>query len=425
MSSDATIVSGRRVADRYRLVDKRSNGAWTAVDETLRRTVVVHLLPADADPEARDHFTAEARSLARLNHRNIVCTYDTGVDGDGTSYRVDELAGDAPLDLGAIADEHRVAYALQIIQAIADAHDAGLVHGELTSHSVLVDDAGRIQLRGLRLPPADQLEAAKQADVKALTDLIIALAPHTASPLRDVAVGWRRVPPSSARVMLEDVAAIPDDVLTTIPPRNKVAATSGEPRPQQPTPPPPKAQQRGRALFIGVVVALVIAAAVVAVVVPARNANRSFDGPVAQLRVTTKSFDPQGDKTERENEARFAVDGNPRTMWTTDRYRSAHFGNLKDGVGLILLADGANEFDSVTLSTPTRGWSVEVYVADAPATELKGWGRALATAKVEKASTTLPLGSVRGGAILIWITDPGPSRQVRIAEATVSGRAPQ
>jgi serine/threonine protein kinase len=415
VSSDATIVSGRRVAERYRLVDERSNGAWTAVDETLRRTVVVHLLPAGAEPEAKEHFTAEARSLARLNHRNIVCTYDTGVDGDGTSYRVDELAGDAPLDLAAVDDEHRVAYALQIIRAIADAHDAGLVHGELSSSSVLVDDTGRVQLRGFRLPAPDALEETKRTDVTALIDLIIALAPHTAAPLRDVSVAWRRDPPTDARAMFDDVAAIPDDVLATIPPRNKVPATGA-----------PKTPQRGRALFIGAVVALVLAAVVVAVVVPATKSNTNFGGPLTQLRMTTKSFDPQANPpTERENEARLAVDGVASTAWKTELYRSAHFGNLKDGVGLILLADGTNEFDSVSISSPTRGWTVEVYVADSAASELSGWGRALAGTKVQNATTTLSLGGARGGAVLLWITDPGPSRQVRIAEATVRGRAPQ
>ena len=422
MTNDATIVSGRRVAERYRLVDERASGAWTAVDETLRRNVVVHLLPAAADDDAKQHFTDEARSLARLNHRNIVCTYDTGVDGDGTSYRVDEMAGDATLELATVPDDHRVSYATQIIQAISDAHHAGLVHGQLGSSSVLIDDTGRVQLRGLRLPHPGELESTKQADVKALTDLIIALAPATASPLRDVAVVWRRKPPSSARAMLDEVGAIPDDVLATTPAPSRPPVVEVE----APTPPPPDPPRRGRLAFSVVIAALVIAAVVVAIVVPATRNKNALDGPLTQIRVTAKSFDPQGkDHAERESEAHFAVDGNASTAWKTDRYNSAQFGNLKDGVGLVLQAGAGSEFDSITLTSPTRGWTVEVFVADQPAPTLSGWGRALATQKVQAASTQLQLQGARGGAVLVWITDLGSSRQVRVSEATLSGRVPQ
>ena len=108
--------------------------------------------PDRPTPTRRPHFAAEARALAGLNHRNVVATYDTGVDGDGSSYRVDELAAGKPLDPGAVDDKFRVSFATQIARAIADAHGRGLVHGALTSGSVLVDDEGRVKVRGLQLP---------------------------------------------------------------------------------------------------------------------------------------------------------------------------------------------------------------------------------------------------------------------------------
>jgi hypothetical protein len=412
--SDATIVSGRRVADRYRLVDERSEGAWTAVDETLRRNVVVHVLPSDADPDAKEHFTAEARSLARLNHRNIICTYDTGVDGDGTSYRVDELAGGAPLDLDGVAAQQRVACALQIARAVSDAHDAGLAHGALSSSSALMDETGRVQLRGLRLPPPGTADAMQQRDVASLVDLIIGLAPPSASPLRDLAVGWRRTPPESARAMLDDIAAIPDPVVDTMPPR------APEPAVEVATTP-----RRGRALFIGTVLALVVAAVIVAIVVPTGENSGAFHGQAAPLSLTAKSFDPQGDKTENEALAGAALDGNPSSVWKTDNYHGDHFGRLKDGVGLVLDAGGAAEFVNMTITTPSRGWTVQVYVADAAAPALSGWGEPVSGYKMQDAATTLDLKDARGHFVLVWITDPGPSRQVRISEITVRGRGAQ
>ncbi|MBA2609392.1 MAG: protein kinase, partial [Actinobacteria bacterium] len=184
MTADATIVSGRRVADRYRLVSERADGSWDAVDETLKRDVVVCLLSALAAPEAKAHFTAEARALAGLNHRNVVATFDTGLDGDGSSYRVDELAGGEPLDTGAVKDDLRVSFATQIARAVADAHARDLVHGSLTSGDVLVNDEGRVKVRGLKLPTLGAEDELRKADLDAVTNLVAALAPAAASPLR-------------------------------------------------------------------------------------------------------------------------------------------------------------------------------------------------------------------------------------------------
>jgi hypothetical protein len=187
--------------------------------------------------------------------------------------------------------------------------------------------------------------------------------------------------------------------------------------------PVPETDHRGRTVFVIAAAALIIVAIVFVVIVPAQKSRTDFTGPVTQLHVTAKSFDPQAKPpTEREDETHLAVDGNAATVWRTDHYNSAAFGNLKDGVGLILQGDAASELTSVTISSPTRGWTVEAYAAESPAATLAGWGRALASAKVDTASTTLALNGARGGAVLLWITNLGPSQQVRIGEATVQGR---
>jgi tRNA A-37 threonylcarbamoyl transferase component Bud32 len=412
---DATIVAGRRVADRYRLTEPRHNGVWDAVDEILRRNVVVHLLRADADAEAKEHFTAEARTLARLNHRNIVATYDTGVDGDGTSYRVEALAGGTELDLDDVEARHRLSYALQIAQAIADGHAIGLVHGSLTSASALVDEEGRLQVRGLRLPrPDEDLEAAKHRDVAALVQVVTGLAPAKASPLRDLAVAWRSKPPESTAAMLNQLDAVPDDSDINVPPPLPTPAAGV-----------PAVRRRGRQGVIAVVGALVFAAVAAAVVLPAQRGDDGFNGQMRPLGLTAKSFDPQGkDRVENEALARLAVDNNPSTEWKTERYKRAHFGNLKDGLGLILqLQAGSADLAQLTLTSATKGWQVELYVADQPAASLAGWGRPVASTTVRGDETTLLLNGARGAAILLWISDTGTNRQVHIEEVVVQGRA--
>jgi hypothetical protein len=73
-------------------------------------------------------------------------------------------------------------------------------------------------------------------------------------------------------------------------------------------------------------------------------------------------FDPYGDK-ESENARRvpLAYDGDPATVWATLRYKgSAHFGNLKPGVGILFDLGSPQPIGGVTLTTTQPGSTVEV-----------------------------------------------------------------
>ena len=414
MPLDAAIVAGRRVADRYRLVAERGDGCWDAVDEKLRRNVVVQLLSGLADTDAKTRFTAEARALAGLNHRNIVATYDTGLDGDGSSYRVDELAAGAPLDPGDVDDRYRVSFATQIARAIADAHARGLVHGSLHSGNVLVDDEGRLKVRGLRLPDAGALDAAKRADLHAVINLIAALAPATADPLRELALGWRGTdPPSSVASVVNALLTIPDDADT-------VPMVDPTPTPATGVPTP---RRRQTALILGVIVGLALVALAITALLP-KNTPGSSGGPVSALTLTATSFDPEvNPPTEDEREAGNAVDGKTTTQWKTDLYHGAHFANLKSGVGLVLHHQGVAEFDELRVQSPSSGWTYEIYAAEQPAAKLSGWGKAIAHGTITSDDVRVDLGAARGQALLVWITDTGSANQVRISELSVQGRA--
>jgi hypothetical protein len=73
-------------------------------------------------------------------------------------------------------------------------------------------------------------------------------------------------------------------------------------------------------------------------------------------------FDPYGDK-ESENARRvpLSYDGDPTTVWATLRYKgSAHFGNLKPGVGILFDLGSPQPIGGVTLTTTLPGSTVEV-----------------------------------------------------------------
>lgn len=62
-------------------------------DARLKREIAVKILPAAVatDPTRRQRFESEARTVAAMNHPNIVAIYDVGVE-DGLPYILSELS---------------------------------------------------------------------------------------------------------------------------------------------------------------------------------------------------------------------------------------------------------------------------------------------------------------------------------------------
>src|SRR5262252_4279386 len=106
---------------------------YRARDTRLDRVVALKILPEsfalDADRVAR--FTREAKTLAALNHPNIAQVYDAGRDGS-TAFIAMELVEGEDLSLrirrGAIPLGEVLPIARQIADALATAHEAGIVH---------------------------------------------------------------------------------------------------------------------------------------------------------------------------------------------------------------------------------------------------------------------------------------------------------
>jgi serine/threonine-protein kinase len=73
---------------------------------------------------------------------------------------------------------------------------------------------------------------------------------------------------------------------------------------------------------------------------------------------------PPGDGQERNDLVRLATDGSTGTSWQTEHYTTAEFGNLKQGVGLVLFTgpDPAR-LGSLTIRTPTPGFTAVIEAA--------------------------------------------------------------
>jgi serine/threonine protein kinase len=102
------------------------------------------------DPPAAQQFVREARAAARIRHPSIVDVFDFGYLGDGRPYFVMELLPGRSLadhlDHGALAPAKAVAIARQLADALAAAHDHGVVHGDVTPSNVQVIQGDSVKL---------------------------------------------------------------------------------------------------------------------------------------------------------------------------------------------------------------------------------------------------------------------------------------
>ena len=129
---------------------------------------------------------------------------------------------------------------------------------------------------------------------------------------------------------------------------------------------------------------------------------------------TPLAFDPPpGSGIEHDDELPFLVDADPSSVWRTENYSTSRFGGLKPGVGVILQLDGPHKLGELTVTSPSKGWSAEVLVADAPRTTRDAWGQPVSTKRsIAEGSTTFDLAGRTGGAVLLWITDLGEGNTV-------------
>jgi tRNA A-37 threonylcarbamoyl transferase component Bud32 len=120
--------------------------------EPLKRDVAVKILRADqaTSDEARTRFVEEARSLAKLDHENVVKVYDVVEDDGYLLIIMDFVKGadllqhieeEGPPDAGTAID-----WARQIAQALDHAHGQKILHRDVKPGNAILADDGRVVL---------------------------------------------------------------------------------------------------------------------------------------------------------------------------------------------------------------------------------------------------------------------------------------
>ena len=122
-----------------------------AFDDNLHRQVAIKILKAGSEnKEMIEKRTREARSLAALNHPNIVQIYSIGEFRD-QPYIVMELlnggSADQYIKLGEkITEQQILDYGIQLAKGLQAAHGVGLVHMDVKPDNILFDAKGNAKL---------------------------------------------------------------------------------------------------------------------------------------------------------------------------------------------------------------------------------------------------------------------------------------
>ncbi|GAA0583274.1 serine/threonine-protein kinase [Streptomyces crystallinus] len=158
-----------RLAGRYRLVEQLGRGGmgvvWRAVDEVLGREVAVKELRTYTDmsaPELGDlrvRMQREARAAARVRHSGVVAVHDV-TEHDGRPVIVMELVEGPSLDgvladRGALDAREAAAIGSKVLEALAAAHRAGVLHRDVKPGNILLERGGRVVLTDFGIAAMD------------------------------------------------------------------------------------------------------------------------------------------------------------------------------------------------------------------------------------------------------------------------------
>ncbi len=142
---------GQVIADRYRVLALLGEGGMGAVFKAehtrMGKVLALKLLRGSfaRDPSAVTRFRAEARIVSRLSHPNTIAVFDFGEIGRKGFYLAMEYVPGKNLsttlkETGRLPEGRAVGMATQVLGALAEAHEAGVVHRDVKPANIMITE---------------------------------------------------------------------------------------------------------------------------------------------------------------------------------------------------------------------------------------------------------------------------------------------
>jgi len=145
---------GKSIA-HFTILQKLGEGGmgvvYKAQDTKLDRVVALKFLPeqANATEEEKARFVQEAKSAATLNHSNV-CTIHGIEEHEGRQFiemeYVDGVTLRAKIPEDGLKLQDAVDYAIQIAEALQEAHTKGIVHRDVKAENVMLNEKNQIKV---------------------------------------------------------------------------------------------------------------------------------------------------------------------------------------------------------------------------------------------------------------------------------------
>jgi eukaryotic-like serine/threonine-protein kinase len=139
----------------YRIIKELGSGGmgevYLAEDIRLGREVALKFLPASYqyDPDRRTKFLAEARATSALRSPHIAAIYDIGEHEESIFIVMEYVEGEllsAKIERGPLSLAESIDNAAQIADALSEAHELGIVHCDIKSSNLIINDRGFVKI---------------------------------------------------------------------------------------------------------------------------------------------------------------------------------------------------------------------------------------------------------------------------------------
>lgn len=468
-----TVLSGRYALEEE--LGRSGTGiVWRATDTLLRRRVTVKLIDPELsdDPAFAESLADQVRRVASLSAPTIARLLDTGEQDEVVFLVREHVEGTSArallADRGPLPVREAVGIVSRVLDGLATAHDAGVIHLGLELDDVLVSPDGGVRVTDLgigaalcdsrpdevprllgdkHLPP----EQRRGEAVSARTDVYA-----VASLLFELLAGNPLVVGTSARHVRPEVPAELERIIATAlapDPSERFADARAFAEALQPFVDTPGAAaavpedggldglvvpvpgERWVRTWVALPLLIVVAAA--ALIGAGLWAGRlELGGPLGirsaddagdrdrsgatEVRaasvvrpVAVSVLDPfPGDGVENDPNLELALDGDPGTAWRSENYFDGRLN--KDGIGLVFDLGQTMHVSGFRLSAPHPGYRFRIAVGDHPESLLDLLGDPRTAAR-----NTMGTLAGSGRYLLVWITsvvDTGDGNRAEVAE---------